>query len=105
MRVFLEECRFPPGGHVMDQFAQPLEFRTLKTKNRIFRAGYSPVGDDLPERALLAAFDWELRFAEAGVGAIISPRTVVRPAGLPSELPAIHPCWQEHVGQVHALGC
>jgi 2,4-dienoyl-CoA reductase-like NADH-dependent reductase (Old Yellow Enzyme family) len=84
----------------------PLQFRNLELKNRVIRAGYSPTQDDTVGRFIAAAcFDWELKFAEAGVGAIISPRAVVRPAGLPSELPAIHPCWQEHVGQVHARGC
>lgn len=78
----------------MVQFAQPLEFRTLKLKNRVLRAGHTPVCDDQPGSLLPASLDWELRFAEAGVGAIISPR-----------VPAIPPSMQEHVRQVHAHGC
>jgi 2,4-dienoyl-CoA reductase-like NADH-dependent reductase (Old Yellow Enzyme family) len=84
---------------------RPLKFRNLEIKNRVIRAGYSPARDDKAGRIAPSTFDWELKFAEAGVGAIISPRAVVRPTGLPSELPAVHPCWQEHVGQVHALHC
>jgi 2,4-dienoyl-CoA reductase-like NADH-dependent reductase (Old Yellow Enzyme family) len=89
----------------MVQFDQPLQFRNLAIKNRVIRAGYSPTHDDRPERVILASFDWELRFAEAGAGAIISPRAVVRPVGLATEIPAVHPCWQEHVGRVHAHRC
>ncbi|HYV47838.1 MAG TPA: tRNA-dihydrouridine synthase [Myxococcaceae bacterium] len=74
----------------------PLKFRNLEIKNRVIRAGSSPAA---------ACFGWELRFAEAGVGAIISPRAAVRPMGLPTELPAVHPSWREHVGRVHAYGC
>jgi len=82
----------------------PLKFRNLEIKNRVIRAGYSPTHDAMG-RFAAACFDWELRFAEAGVGALISPLAVVRPMGLPSELPAIHPSWQKHVGQVHAFRC
>ena len=84
---------------------RPLKLRNLEIPNRVIRAGYSPTQDGKVGYSLATCFDWELKFAEAGVGAIISPRAVVRPAGLPSEIPAIHPCWQEHVGQVHAYRC
>lgn len=83
----------------------PLSFRNLEIKNRVIRAGYSPAQDGKAGPTATASFDWELKFAEAGVGMIISPRAVVRPSGLATDLPAIHPCWQEHVGQVHAFRC
>lgn len=83
----------------------PLKFRNLELENRVIRAGYSPTQDGKAGPPATACFDWELKFAEAGVGMIVSPRAVVRPLGLATELPAIHPCWQEHVGQVHAFGC
>lgn len=64
-----------------------LPFRSFSIKSRVIRAS-----------ACLSSMDWELRFAQAGVGAIIS--ACVR--ALPDH---VFCAWQEHIGRVHAYRC
>ena len=56
----------------MDVIFQPLEFRTLTVKNRIFRSNIAGRFDNYDGSGNQARTNWELKFARGGVGAIIS---------------------------------
>jgi 2,4-dienoyl-CoA reductase-like NADH-dependent reductase (Old Yellow Enzyme family) len=51
---------------------QPLEFRNLTVKNRIFRSNVSGRFDNYDGSGNQARINWEVKFAKGGVGAIIS---------------------------------
>src|SRR5262245_45383824 len=55
-----------------DAIFQPLAFRNLKVKNRIFRSNISGRFDNYDGSGNQARINWELKFARGGVGAIIS---------------------------------
>ncbi|MDP8942534.1 MAG: NADH:flavin oxidoreductase [Actinomycetota bacterium] len=51
---------------------QPLEFRNLTAKNRVFRSNISGRFDNYDGSGSPVRINWELKFARGGVGAIIS---------------------------------
>ena len=51
---------------------QPLAFRNLTVKNRIFRSNISGRFDNYDGSGNQARINWEVKFAKGGVGAIIS---------------------------------
>lgn len=51
---------------------QPLRFRNLEVKNRLFRSSISGTFDDYNGHGTNARLNWEEKFARGGVGAIIS---------------------------------
>ena len=51
---------------------QPLKFRNLTVKNRIFRSNVSGRFDNYDGSGNQARINWEVKFAKGGVGAIIS---------------------------------
>jgi 2,4-dienoyl-CoA reductase-like NADH-dependent reductase (Old Yellow Enzyme family) len=55
-----------------DAIFQPLEFRNLSVKNRIFRSNVSGRFDNYDGSGSQARINWEVKFARGGVGAIIS---------------------------------
>ena len=55
-----------------DEIFQPLTFRNLRVKNRIFRSNVSGRFDNYDGSGNQARINWELKFARGGVGAIIS---------------------------------
>ena len=55
-----------------DSIFQPLAFRNLTVKNRIFRSNVSGRFDNYDGSGTQARINWELKFARGGVGAIIS---------------------------------
>ena len=55
-----------------DPIFQPLAFRSLKVKNRIFRSNISGRFDNYDGSGTQARINWEEKFARGGVGAIIS---------------------------------
>ena len=55
-----------------DAIFQPLRFRNLTVKNRIFRSNVSGRFDNYDGSGNQARINWETKFAKGGVGAIIS---------------------------------
>src|SRR4051812_30042208 len=51
---------------------QPLKFRNLTVKNRIFRSNVSGRFDNYDGSGSQARINWEVKFARGGVGAVIS---------------------------------
>jgi 2,4-dienoyl-CoA reductase-like NADH-dependent reductase (Old Yellow Enzyme family) len=64
----MEGERVSPG----DQIFQPLSFRNLSVKNRIFRSNVSGRFDNYDGSGNQARINWEVKFARGGVGAIVS---------------------------------
>ncbi|GAB4394674.1 MAG: hypothetical protein Tsb0032_22020 [Kiloniellaceae bacterium] len=60
---------------------QPLKFRGLEVKNRLFRSNLSGMFDDYNGHGGNARLNWEEKFARGGVGAIISSYTPVAVRG------------------------
>ena len=61
---------------------QPLRFRNLEVKNRVFRSSISGRFDNYDGSGTDVRLRWDLKFARGGVGAIISSNTPVHPRGL-----------------------
>jgi len=59
----------------------PLKFRNLEAKNRLFRSNLSGMFDDYNGHGGNARINWERKFAEGGVGGIISSYTPVSVRG------------------------
>lgn len=55
-----------------DEIFQPLAFRNLTVKNRIFRSNVSGRFDNFDGSGNQARINWETKFARGGVGAIVS---------------------------------
>jgi 2,4-dienoyl-CoA reductase-like NADH-dependent reductase (Old Yellow Enzyme family) len=61
---------------------QPLRFRNLEVKNRLFRSSISGRFDNYDGSGTETRIDWDVKFARGGIGAIISSNTPVHPRGL-----------------------
>src|SRR5687767_7621889 len=94
-----------------DTLFQPLEFRKLKVKNRIFRSNVSGRFDNYDGSGNRARINWELKFARGGVGAIISSFVPVHIRGriVPNyatiDTDARVPFWRELGREVHQHDC
>ena len=94
-----------------DQIFQPLTFRNLRVKNRIFRSNVSGRFDNYDGSGNQARINWELKFARGGVGAIISsfvPVTIrgrIIPNYATIDTDARIPFWRELGRQVHRHDC
>ena len=64
-----------------DVIFQPLKFRNLTVKNRVFRSNISGRFDNYDGSGNQARINWEVKFAAGGVGAIISSFVPVHPRG------------------------
>ena len=60
---------------------EPLKFRKIQSKNRLFRSNISGMFDDYNGHGGNARLNWESKFAEGGCGAIISSFTPVAVRG------------------------
>jgi len=60
---------------------EPLRFRNLEVRNRLFRSNLSGMFDDYNGHGGHARLNWEEKFARGGVGAIISSYTPVSVRG------------------------
>ena len=95
----------------MDVIFQPLEFRNLTVKNRIFRSNVSVRFDNYDGPGNFVRINWELKFARSRAGAIISSFVPVSIRGriVPSYA-TIHrneaiPFWRELGRRVHEHHC
>src|SRR6185295_10754344 len=105
--------RYAFGGAPMqsDVIFQPLRFRNLEVKNRIFRSSISGRFDNYDGSGNLARLNWEEKFARGGVGAIITSFVPVHIRGriLPNYAMIDHddkiPFWREVIRRVHSHDC
>jgi 2,4-dienoyl-CoA reductase-like NADH-dependent reductase (Old Yellow Enzyme family) len=94
-----------------DILFQPLQFRNLTVKNRLFRSSISGRIDHYDGSGTQARINWEKKFAKGGVGAIISSHIPVDPAQriLPNyamiDRDDLIPFWKEVVKSVHEYDC
>jgi 2,4-dienoyl-CoA reductase-like NADH-dependent reductase (Old Yellow Enzyme family) len=64
-----------------DVLFEPLVFRNLTVKNRVFRSNISGRFDNYDGTGTQTRINWEVKFAKGGVGAIISSFVPVHPRG------------------------
>jgi 2,4-dienoyl-CoA reductase-like NADH-dependent reductase (Old Yellow Enzyme family) len=94
-----------------DIIFQPLEFRNLTVKNRIFRSNISGRFDNYNGSGNQARINWEAKFARGGVGAIVSSFVPVTIQGrIVPNYATIHsddriPFWHQVGEKVHEYGC
>jgi 2,4-dienoyl-CoA reductase (NADPH2) len=94
-----------------DIIFEPLNFRNLNVKNRIFRSSISGRFDNYDGSGNQARVNWETKFARGGVGAIISSFVAVHIRGriLPNYATIDRderiPFWREVGAAVHEHGC
>jgi 2,4-dienoyl-CoA reductase-like NADH-dependent reductase (Old Yellow Enzyme family) len=90
---------------------EPLRFRTLEVKNRVFRSSLAGRFNDYDGMGTPTHMNWDLKFARGGVGTIISSNAPVHPRGLivPNyahiDRDATIPFWRELVRRVHEHDC
>ncbi|MAS32516.1 MAG: FMN reductase [Anaerolineaceae bacterium] len=94
-----------------DTLFQPLTFRSLTVKNRIFRSNISGRFDNYDGSGTQARINWEVQFARGGVGAILSSFVPISIRGriLPNYA-TIHrdetiPFWRRLGEAVHEYDC
>src|SRR6266516_6426566 len=94
-----------------DVIFQPLKFRNLTVKNRLFRSSISGRWDNYNGSGTLARINWETKFARGGIGAIISSFVPVTMHGriLPNyatvHTDAFIPFWRRLGEAVHEYDC
>lgn len=94
-----------------DSIFEPLTFRNLTVKNRLFRSNISGRFDNYDGSGNPARINWETRFARGGVGAIVSSFVPVHGRGriLPNyamiDADDKIPFWREVGKRVHEHDC
>ncbi len=94
-----------------DQIFQPLKFRHLTVKNRIFRSSVTGRWDNYDGSGTQARVNWENKFAKGGVGAIISSYVPISIEGrITPNVATIHcdeyiPFWRTVGETVRQHGC
>ena len=94
-----------------DIIFQPLEFRNLTVKNRIFRSSVTGRWDNYDGSGTQARVNWENKFAKGGVGAIISsyvPVSIegrITPNVVTIDCDERIPFWHTVGEAVHRYGC
>src|SRR6188472_1381741 len=94
-----------------DILFEPLRFKNLTVKNRIFRSNISGRFDNYDGSGNQARINWETKFARGGVGAIITSFVPVHIRGriLPNYAMIDNddkiPFWQAVVKSVHQYDC
>ncbi len=90
---------------------QPLKFRNLTVKNRVFRSNVSGRFDNYDGSGNQTRINWEVKFAKGGVGAIISSFVPVHLRGriVPNYAMIDHdrhiPFWRAVGNAVHEHDC
>jgi len=94
-----------------DTIFQPLVFRNLTVKNRLFRSNVAGRFDNFDGTGNQARINWELKFARGGGGAILSSFVPVAPRGriMPNYATIDSddriPFWRELGSRVHEHDC
>src|SRR5512144_2717186 len=94
-----------------DAIFQPLSFRNLTVKNRVFRSNVAGRFDNFDGSGTQTRINWELKFARGGVGAIISSFVPVSIQGrIVPNYATIHrdeaiPFWRAVGEAVHEYDC
>ncbi len=94
-----------------DAIFEPLRFRNLTVKNRVFRANIAGRFDHYDGSGTPARINWELKFARGGVGAILSSwvgvdvRGRIVPGYAMIERDARIPFWRDLGKRVHEHDC
>ena len=94
-----------------DVLFQPLSFRNLTVKNRVFRSNIAGRFDNYDGTGTQTRINWEEKFARGGVGAIISSFVPVHPRGrIIPNYATIHaddrvPFWRAVGEAVHRHDC
>jgi len=94
-----------------DLIFQPLKFKNLTVKNRVFRSNISGRFDNYDGSGNQARINWEVKFAKGGVGAIISSFVPVHLNGriLPNyatvDTDDKIPFWKKLGQEVHKFDC
>ena len=94
-----------------DILFEPLTFRNLTVKNRIFRSNISGRFDNYDGSGNQARINWETKFARGGVGAIVSSFVPVQIRGriMPNYATVDRderiPFWKKVGEAVHQYGC
>jgi 2,4-dienoyl-CoA reductase (NADPH2) len=94
-----------------DAIFQPLQFRNLIVKNRVFRSNISGRFDNFDGSGSQARINWEVKFARGGVGAIVSSFVPVHIRGriVPNYATIDHdrhvPFWRAVGRAVHEHDC
>src|SRR5919108_1258488 len=90
---------------------EPLRFRNLTVKNRIFRSSTGGRWDNYDGSGTQTRINWDLKTARGGVGAIISSHAPVQPRGrlLPGyaliDRDDRVPFWRELIHRIHEHDC
>jgi len=90
---------------------EPLEFRNLTVKNRVFRSSISGRFDNYDGSGTETRINWDVKFARGGVGTIISSNSPVLPRGLivpgyaSLDSDERVPFWRELGKRVHEYDC
>jgi 2,4-dienoyl-CoA reductase-like NADH-dependent reductase (Old Yellow Enzyme family) len=94
-----------------DPLFEPLSFRSLTVKNRLFRSNIAGRFDNYDGSGNQARINWELKFARGGVGAIVSAwcgverRGFIVPSYASIDTDARVPFWRELGKRVHEHHC
>src|SRR5215218_2187287 len=106
-----------PGEHPLTTPArasavfEPLRFRNLEVKNRVFRSSVAGRFDNYDGSGTEVRINWDLKFARGGVGAIISSNAPVDARGhiIPGyayiDSDETIPFWRELGERVHEFDC
>jgi 2,4-dienoyl-CoA reductase-like NADH-dependent reductase (Old Yellow Enzyme family) len=95
---------------VADAIFEPLRFRNLEVGNRVFRSSIAGRFDGWDGSGQQARINWEVSFARAGVGAVVSAwcgvdrRGLIVPGYASIEHDGRVPFWRELGKQVHEHG-
>ena len=94
-----------------DILFEPLKFRKLEVKNRVWRSNISGRFDNYDGSGNQARINWEVKFARGGVGAILSSfvpvqmRGRIMPGYATIDRDDTIPFWRELGKQVHKFDC